>query len=63
MFRFKSHSPYGAKGPDHVLGLKPQLRAEQSENEWMVMNVSSLGPNERNTYGRMVRGGMYPQIR
>ena len=63
MFRFKSHSPCGAKGPDHVSDLRPQPRAEQSEDEYMIMNVSSLGSNERNTYGRMVRGGMYPRIR
>ena len=44
----------GAKGLDHILGLGPQPRVEQSEDEWMVMNVSIPGPNECSTYGRMV---------
>ena len=44
----------GAKGPNHMLGLGLWPRIEQSEDEWMVMNGSGLGPNEGNTDGRMV---------
>ena len=58
-----SHYTCGAKGPNHVLGLGLWPRTEQSEDEWMVMNVSSPGPNERNIYGRMVLGGISPRIR
>ena len=36
---------------------------EQSEEEQMVTNDSSLGFSEQNTNGKLVRGGITPWIR